>query len=43
MEMSKLQIMPSVSYFKRLTCLFVSIMVEVTIEPRLKNVQSAAQ
>ena len=43
MEMSKLQIMPSVSYFKRLTCLFVFIMVEVTIEPRLKNVQSAAQ
>ena len=42
-EMSKLQIMPSVSYFKRLTCLFVSIMVEVTIEPWLKNVQSAAQ
>ena len=32
-EMSKLQIMPSVSYFKRLSCLFVSIMVEVTIEP----------
>ena len=43
MEISKLQIMPSVSYFKRLTCLFVFIIVEVTIKPRLKNVQSAAQ
>ena len=43
MEMSKLQIMPSVSYFKRLTCLFVFIKVEVTIQLRLKNVQSAAQ
>ena len=43
MKMSKLQIIPSVSYFKRLTCLFVFIMVEVTIELRVKNAQSAAQ
>ena len=43
MEMSKLQLVPSVSYFRRLTFPFVFIMVEVTIEPRLKNVQSAAQ
>ena len=43
MEMAKLPIMPIVSYFKRLTCLFVFIMGEVTIQPWLKNVQSAAQ
>ena len=33
-EMSKLKIMPIVSCFKRLTCLFLFIMVEVSIQPQ---------
>ena len=41
--MSKLQIMPIVSCFKRLTCLFVFIMLEVIIQLRLKKAQLAAQ
>ena len=37
------KIMPIVSCFLRLTGLFLFIMVEVTIQPQLKNVQLAAQ
>ena len=35
--------MPIVSFFKRLTCLFLFIMVEITIPFHLKNRQSADQ
>ena len=37
-EVPQLNIVPIVSCFKRQTCLFLSIMIEVTIHPRLKPI-----
>ena len=43
MEMSQLKIIPIISCFIILTGLFSFMMVEVAIQPRLKNMHYAAQ